>query len=66
MLVGVDPIPHPGVTDSRVAAADVLADLRDGSLLDASFDRRTSALDARDRRWTISMHRGSIQVLPSS
>jgi len=52
MLVGVDPIPHPGVTDSRVAAADVLADLRDGSLLDASFDRRTSALDARDRRWT--------------
>jgi 16S rRNA (cytosine967-C5)-methyltransferase len=52
MLVGADIIPHPGVTDSRVAAADVLADLRDGSLLDASFDRRTSSLDARDRRWT--------------
>jgi 16S rRNA (cytosine967-C5)-methyltransferase len=46
------PVPHPGVTDSRVAAADVLADLREGMLLDASFDRRTSALDARDRRWT--------------
>lgn len=52
MLVGADPVLHPGVTDSRLAAADVLADLRDGSLLDASYDRRTSALDARDRRWT--------------
>lgn len=52
MLAGVDPIAHPGVTDARLAAADVLADLRDGLLLDASFDRRTSGLDARDRRWT--------------
>ena len=43
---------HPGVTDSRVAAADILADLREGMLLDAAFDRRTSGLDARDRRWT--------------
>ena len=40
------------MTNSRIAAADVLADLREGMLLDASFDRRTSALDARDRRWT--------------
>ena len=48
----VDSISHPGVTDSRVAAADLLADLREGALLDAAFDRRTSALDARDRRWT--------------
>lgn len=40
------------VTDSRIAAADVLADLREGLLLDASFDRRTAGLDARDRRWT--------------
>ena len=44
--------PHPGVTDSRVAAADILADLREGMLLDAAFDRRTTSLDARDRRWT--------------
>ena len=43
---------HFGVTDSRIAAADVLADLREGVLLDAAFDRRTSNLDARDRRWT--------------
>ncbi len=48
----VDSIPHSVVTDARVAAADVLADLRDGLLLDAAFDRRTSRLDARDRRWT--------------
>ena len=44
--------PHSSVTDSRIAAADVLADLREGLLLDAAFDRRTTALDARDRRWT--------------
>ena len=41
-----------GVTESRIAAADVLADLREGVLLDAAFDRRTANLDARDRRWT--------------
>lgn len=52
MLVGADPIHHSAVTDSRIAAADVLADLREGMLLDAAFDRRTSGLDARDRRWT--------------
>lgn len=40
------------VTDARIAAADTLADLRAGLLLDAAFDRRASALDARDRRWT--------------
>lgn len=44
--------PHSSVTDSRIAAADVLADLREGVLLDAAFDRRTTILDARDRRWT--------------
>jgi 16S rRNA (cytosine967-C5)-methyltransferase len=40
------------VTESRIAAADILADLREGVLLDAAFDRRTTNLDARDRRWT--------------
>lgn len=44
--------PHSGVTGSRIAAADVLADLREGVLLDAAFDRHTANLDARDRRWT--------------
>lgn len=52
MSAGTDLSTHPGVTDSRVAAADVLADLREGVLLDAAFDRRVAGLDARDRRWT--------------
>jgi len=40
-----------GVTQARVAAAGICADLRSGEMLDSSFDRRTTALDARDRRW---------------
>ena len=40
------------ITDARVAAADVCADLRGGELMDAAFERRTAGLDARDRRWT--------------
>jgi 16S rRNA (cytosine967-C5)-methyltransferase len=42
----------PLVTDARTAAAETLADLRSGVLLDAAFDRRAADLDARDRRWT--------------
>jgi hypothetical protein len=43
----------PGsVTAARAVAAEVLADLRRGMLLDPAFDRRTADLDARDRRWT--------------
>ncbi|MCE2899627.1 MAG: 16S rRNA (cytosine(967)-C(5))-methyltransferase RsmB [Gemmatimonas sp.] len=41
----------PGVTESRTAAALILADLRSGQLLDSAFERRTAPLDARDRRW---------------
>ena len=40
------------VTEARGAAADVLTDMRGGELLDSSFDRRTTRLDPRDRRWT--------------
>jgi 16S rRNA (cytosine967-C5)-methyltransferase len=40
------------VTEARGAAAEVLTDLRGGELLDSAFDRRTSRLDPRDRRWT--------------
>lgn len=40
-----------GVTDARLAAALILSDLRHGDLLDGAFERRTVALDARDRRW---------------
>ena len=44
--------PHAAITDARSAAADILADLRSGDLLDGSFERRTAQLDPRDRRWT--------------
>jgi 16S rRNA (cytosine967-C5)-methyltransferase len=41
-----------GVTEARVVAAEVCADLRAGDLLDPAFERRGGRLDARDRRWT--------------
>jgi 16S rRNA (cytosine967-C5)-methyltransferase len=44
-----------------VAAADVLAELREGRLLDAAFDRHVSVLDARDRRWTQELIWGSLR-----
>ena len=40
-----------GVTAPRIVAAGVAADLRTGEMLDSSFERRASKLDARDRRW---------------
>ena len=40
------------VTDARVAAADILGDVRRQALLDVAFDRRIAELDPRDRRWT--------------
>jgi 16S rRNA (cytosine967-C5)-methyltransferase len=52
---------HPGVTDARIAAAEALADLRSGVLLDAAFDRRTSGLDARDRRWVQELVYGMLR-----
>src|ERR1051325_7271431 len=49
------------VTDARIAAAQVLGELRSGELLDAAFDRRTSRLDARDRRWTRELVYGALR-----
>ncbi len=49
------------VTDARIAAAEVLVDLRRGEFLDASFDRRTSALDPRDRRFTRELVYGMLR-----
>jgi len=40
-----------GVTEARIAAAEVCAELRAGDLLDPAFERRAGRLDARDRRW---------------
>jgi len=50
-----------GVTGARVVAADVCADLRSGELLDPSFERRVSVLDARDRRWTQELLYGMLR-----
>lgn len=50
-----------GVTEARVAAAAVAADVRGGELLDPSFDRRVAALDARDRRWTRELVYGMLR-----
>jgi len=53
-----------GVTDARVAAAAICADLRAGELLDTSFDRRVTDehhLDARDRRWTRELVYGMLR-----
>ena len=41
-----------GVTEARHVAAEICADLRRGALLDTSFDRQTTRLDPRDRRFT--------------
>src|ERR1041384_8869064 len=49
------------ITDARIAAAQILGELRSGELLDAAFDRRTSRLDARDRRWTRELVYGALR-----
>jgi 16S rRNA (cytosine967-C5)-methyltransferase len=55
------PRPVGGVTESRVVAAAVCADLRSGELLDGTFDRRAARLDARDRRWTQELVYGMLR-----
>jgi 16S rRNA (cytosine967-C5)-methyltransferase len=53
--------PRGGVTEARIAAADTLADLRAGELLDAAFERRVGALDNRDRRWAQELVFGTLR-----
>ena len=43
--------PLAGVTDARLAAAELCADLRRGELLDPAYEARSAALEPRDRRW---------------
>lgn len=50
-----------GVTDARTAAAEIMADLRGGDLLDVAFERRAGALDARDRRWVQELVYGTLR-----
>lgn len=51
-----------GVTESRVAAAMVLADLRNGAMLDAAFERYVAPLEARDRRWVQELLWGMLRT----
>jgi 16S rRNA (cytosine967-C5)-methyltransferase len=50
-----------GITDARITAAETLADLRAGVLLDTAFERRSAGLDARDRRWTQELLYGMLR-----
>ena len=49
------------ITQARFAAANVLADLRAGELLDATLDRHADALDARDKRWVRELLYGTLR-----
>jgi 16S rRNA (cytosine967-C5)-methyltransferase len=49
------------ITDTRIAAAQIVGELRSGELLDTAFDRRTARFDARDRRWTRELVYGSLR-----
>lgn len=49
------------VTDARIVAADICADLRGGEFLDPAFERRTALLDVRDRRWTRELVYGTLR-----
>ena len=40
------------ITLTRIIAAEVCSDVRAGQLLDPSFERHTTQVDSRDRRWT--------------
>jgi 16S rRNA (cytosine967-C5)-methyltransferase len=53
--------PVGGVTDSRVAAADICAEMRGGALLDPAFEDKVGRLDARDRRWTQELVYGMLR-----
>ena len=50
-----------GITPARVAAANILADLRNGELLDSALDRYADDLDARDKRWVRELLYGTLR-----
>ncbi|MGI9140496.1 MAG: 16S rRNA (cytosine(967)-C(5))-methyltransferase RsmB [Gemmatimonadaceae bacterium] len=58
---GVQFAARGGVTDARVVAAEVCGDIRNGEMLDSSFERRAGALDSRDRRWTQELVYGMLR-----
>lgn len=50
-----------GVTDARLIAAEICADLRRGELLDSTFDRHSARLEPRDRRFTRELVYGMLR-----
>src|ERR1043166_5522862 len=58
---GPGTIAPTAITDTRIAAGQIMGELRSGELLDAAFERRTSRLDARDRRWTRELVYGTLR-----
>ncbi len=49
------------ITESRIAAAAILAEVRSGQLLDPAFERHAGPLDARDRRWVQELVWGTLR-----
>lgn len=49
------------VTQPRVAAALIMAALRDGDLLNAAFERHAGDLEVRDRRWIQELVWGTLR-----
>lgn len=49
------------ITPPRIAAANVLGDLRKGELLDSALDRYAGDLDARDKRWVRELLYGTLR-----
>src|SRR5688572_25337865 len=54
-------VPVGGVTEARQVAAEICTDLRRGAMLDGSFDRQTTRLDPRDRRFTRELVYGMLR-----
>lgn len=50
-----------GVTEARHIAAEICGDLRRGELLDSSFDRQSTRLEPRDRRFTRELVYGMLR-----
>ena len=55
------PLTRGAVTSSRIAVANIFADLRTGALLDIAFEARAAGLDPRDRRWAHELAYGVLR-----
>lgn len=53
--------PRGAVTPPRIVAALIMAELRDGELLNAAFERHAGALEIRDKRWIQELVWGTLR-----